>query len=157
MSKTHASLRPVNNILFMILEAVAAALFLFVLEPRVPITLAVFGGGLGAVAGLMQHMSFAQARDRFAVASSLLDVRRALKETSWGSRYILWLYSCKAALIVSAAVIIRRPLLQIIFGYLTAYASLMFVREVVTLKDTLALSRLDFTPNASPDAPQSSH
>jgi hypothetical protein len=125
--------------LFIILWAMAAALFFFVVEPRVPIVLGIAGGGCGAIAGLMQHLSLTQARDKFAAASSLLEVRRAIENTSWGSRYILWLYSCKIALIILAVLIIRKPLLQIAFGYLAAYASLMLVRELVTLRDTIAI------------------
>jgi len=152
MSKTHASLRLSNNILFIILWAVAASVFLFILEANAAITLAIVGGGFGAIAGLMQHMSLAQATDKFATASSLLGVRRAFTGTSWGSRYILWLYICKLALIVIAFGLIRRPLLRVAVGYLGAYTSLMFVRELVTLRDVIAVDRLAITDgNNGPD------
>lgn len=94
----------------------------------------------GAIAGFMQHGSFAQARDQFLQASSLLDVRRAFKETTWGRRYIAWLYLSKfglLALVVESMA--RGAFLQMVFGYVGAYASLMFVRELVTLGDTIAL------------------
>jgi hypothetical protein len=142
MSLTHASLRPTYNLLFIILWAVASVFFLFIVTPHAPIMLAIVGGGFGAVAGLMQHMGFTQATDRFDTASSLLEVRRALKATPWGSRYISWLYFCKLALIVIAFVLIRGPLLQVITGYLGGYLPLMFVRDLVTLRDTIVLDRI---------------
>src|SRR5258708_2741855 len=110
MSLTHASLRPKYNVLFIILWAVVSVFFLFIVTPHAPIMLAIVGGGFGVVVGLMQHMGFTQATDRFVTASSLLEVRRALKSTTWGSRYISWLYFCKLSLIVIAFAVIRGPL-----------------------------------------------
>ena len=90
----------------------------------------------------MQHLSFKEATNGFMTASSLLDVRRAFKATSWGNRYISWLYFSKFVLAVLAFLVIRQPLLGIILGYLAGYMSLMFAREVVTLRDTFYLQRL---------------
>jgi hypothetical protein len=142
MSLIHASLRPTFNILFIILWAVIAVFFLFIAKPHVPLTLAIVGAGLGALAGLMQHLSFAQATDKFIGSSSFLEVRRALKATPWGSRYISWLYFCKSTLIVIALVAIRGPFFQVVSGYLGAYFTLMFVRDLVTLRDTIVLNRI---------------
>jgi hypothetical protein len=141
MSSTHASLRPVYNLLFIILWAVASVFFLFIVKPHVPMMLAIVGGGLGAMGGLMQHMSFTQATDGFAAASSLLEVRRALKATPWGGRYIWWLYFCKLVLIVIAFALIRGPLLQVVVGYLGGYFALMLIRDLVTFRDTIVLDR----------------
>jgi len=90
----------------------------------------------------MQHLSFAQATNNFSAASSFLDVRRAFKATTWGERYIRFLYFSKFALIALAFVIIRQPLLRVVLGYLAGYFSLMFVREIVTLRDAFFLHRL---------------
>ena len=90
----------------------------------------------------MQHLSIRQASANFTTTSSLLEVRSALKATPWGSRYLLFLWSCKLVLAILAFVIIREPVLAILNGYLAAYVSLMFAREVVTLPDTFFLHRL---------------
>ena len=90
----------------------------------------------------MQHLSFAQALSSFASSGSLMDVRRALKSTAWGSRYIKYLYACKALLIVLAIALCGPISGKTVLGYLAAYFSLMFVREVVTLRDTFALASL---------------
>lgn len=142
MLKTHASLSPKTNFLLIFVWAAIATTLLLVIEPHIPLTLAVSGGVLGLGCGLMQHLSFAQAKSSFVRASSLMDVRRAFTSTGWGRRYIYWLYFCKFTLIVLAFILIGSPFLQVVLGYLTAYTSLMFVREVVTLRDTVTLHRL---------------
>lgn len=90
----------------------------------------------------MQHLSISQAAGNFTGTTSLLDVRRAFKSTPWGSRYIKFLYVCKTLLVVLAVALCGPLSVQTAFGYLAAYFSLMFVREMVTLRDTLALARL---------------
>jgi hypothetical protein len=142
MTKTHLSLRPAYNIAFIILWGMASLLSLLLENHRVGIALAVVGGVFGAAAGIMQHLSFAQAADRFIAASSIMEVRRAFKATPWGSRYISWLYGFKLALIVIAYLLIGNHLLQILIGYIGGDVSLMLVRELVTLRDTIALHRI---------------
>ena len=143
--KTHASLSPIVNILLILVWMFSAVFCLFVLHA--PLIVILVGCVFGALAGLMQHMSIAQGRDGFASASSLMAVRRALKATSWGSRYILWLYFCKVALMVIAYALIRRPLFYVAFGYLGGYSALMFARELVTLRDTIFLHGLKVGPS----------
>jgi len=142
--KTHISLSPIFNILLILLWVLSAVFCLFVLH--VPLTVILVGCVFGALAGLMQHMSIAQDAGGFAAASSLIGVRRALKGTLWGSRYILWLYFCKIALIVIVYALIRRPLFYILFGYLGGYSALMLARELVTLRDTILLHGLKVGP-----------
>ena len=98
MAKTHTSLSPVTNILLTIVWGAIVASLFFVIEPHVPLTIGFIGVALGAVCGVMQHLSFQQATNGFVAASSLLNVRRAFKSTSWGSRYIWWLYFSKVVL-----------------------------------------------------------
>ena len=43
---------------------------------------------------------------------------------------------------IVAFVFIRQPLLGVLFGYLAAYFAMMFVREIVTVRDTFFLHRL---------------
>jgi hypothetical protein len=142
MSKPHSSLSPTSNILLLLAWAAVAAVFLFVVEPHAPIILAGVGASLGAIAGVMQHFSFAQARKSFSAASTFLEVRSAFKATTWGTRYIRFLYFSKFVLIALAFVLDRKPILAVVFGYIAAYFSLMFVRELVTLRDTFAPHRL---------------
>jgi len=149
MAKTHASLSPDTNIVLTIVWGAIAAYLVFVFDPHVPLVIAVVGAVLGAVGGIMQHLSFKEATNGFTTASSLLDVRRAFKATSWGSRYISWLYFSKFVLAVLAFLFIRQPLLGIVLGYLAGYLSLMFAREVVTLRDTFDLKRLTSQDDSS--------
>ncbi|HXM32850.1 MAG TPA: hypothetical protein VN921_04290 [Chthoniobacterales bacterium] len=143
MSKAHATLSPRTNILLILAWGTATVIFLLVIQPRLPLALAVAGAVLGGVGGVMQHLSFIQARASFAAASSLMEVRRALKATMWGGHYIYWLYFSKIVLVALAFWLVRSPLLNVIFGYLTGYAALMFVRELITLRDAFSLSHFD--------------
>lgn len=142
MPKPHTSLSPRTNILLIFVWAVVAAAFFFVIEPHAPITLGVIGALLGAIGGIMQHLRLRDASGSFVTTSSLLEVRSALKGTTWGRRYIRFLWSCKLLLLILAFVLIRESLFAVLFGYLAAYSSLMFVREIVTLRDTFFLHRL---------------
>ena len=149
MSKTHSTLSPITNILLIVAWGAAAIIFLVVIEPHIPIALAVAGAVLGAVGGVMQHLSFTQASAGFAAASSLMDVRRALTATTWGRRYIYWLYFSKIVLVALAFWLVRSPILSVVFGYLTGYAALMFVRDLITLRDTFVLSHLGMHDTSS--------
>ena len=153
MSKPHSSLSPTTNVLLIFAWAAVAAVFLFVVEPHAPVIIAVVGAVLGAVGGVMQHLSFTQATKGFSAASTLPEVRSAFKATTWGTRYIRFLYFSKFVLIALAFVLVRQPLFAVIFGYIAGYFSLMFVREVVTLRDTFLLHRLStHAPNSEPNA-----
>ena len=139
--KPHTSLSPITNIgLTIVWGAVAAALF-FVVSPQLPIAIGFIGLVLGAVCGILQHLSIRQAISGFAGASSLLDVRRALTSNSWGRRYIAWFYFSHAALVISTVLLIQQPIMYILLGYLGGNMSLKFARELVTLRDTFQLQR----------------
>jgi len=142
MAKLHSSLSPTTNILFLIVWAAVAALFLFVVEPHAPILLAVMGAVLGVIGGVMQHWSFAQAAQGFSAASTWLEVRRALKATPWGARYIRFLFFSNCVLMAFAFGLVRQPLSGVLCAYLAGYFSFMFAREIVTLRDTFLLHRL---------------
>lgn len=142
MAKLHSSLSPANNILLILALGAAVSLFLFVFRPHAPWALAVAGGIFGAIAGIMQHLGLKQCRDVLLSASSFIEVRSALNGTAWGRRFIRWLYFSKLALIAIALILVRQPLLAVVFAYFAGYCSLMFVREIITLRDTFLLQRL---------------
>jgi hypothetical protein len=112
------------------------------IHPRLPFMLAIAGGLLGALVGIMQHLSISRDPKGFVAASSLMGVRRALTDTPWGRRYIAWLYFSKFALILLAVLLIKAPLFEIARGYVVAYFSLMLIRDIFTLKDTFVLQSL---------------
>jgi len=102
----------------------------------------VLGAILGAIAGMMQHLSVKQASGNLSAAASFLDVRRAFKTTSWGRRYIIFLYISKVILGVAAVVLVRELSIGLVFNHLAGYFTLMLVREIVTLRDTFYLASL---------------
>ena len=148
--KTHTTLSPRTNLLLIFIWAIVIVSAFVVVQPRLPFTLAIAGGLCGALAGVMQHLSIRRDPRGFLAASSLMGVRRALTNTAWGKRYIAWLYFSKFALVLITFLLIRKPLPQALFGYLTAYFSLMLVRDIITLRDTFALHALR---NSVPTAP----
>jgi hypothetical protein len=148
--KTHTTLSPRTNLLLISVWAIAIVSAFMIVQPRLPFTLAVAGALCGAVAGIMQHLSIRHDPRAFLASSSLMGVRRALTNTAWGRRYIAWLYFSKFALILITFLLIRKPLPQVLFGYLTAYFSLMLVRDIITLRDTFALHGLR---NSAPTTP----
>ena len=123
-----------------------AAPFFFLIEPHTPITLGIIGAVLGAIAGVMQHLSVREASTAFTTASSLLEVRSVLKTTTWGRRFIYFLNLCKLLLLVVEFELVREPLFAVLSGCLAAYFSLM----LVTLRDTFFLHRLSAnSPNGA--------
>lgn len=149
VAKSHATLSPRTNVLLLFVWAMGVVLAFLAAQPRLPVTLGLAGGLLGAIAGTMQHLSISQDPSRFMAASSLMGVRRALTSTAWGRKYIVWLYFCKVVLLLIAFLLIREPLYRVALGYLAAYFSLMLVRDAVTLKDTYVLHRLG-NPSSAP-------
>jgi hypothetical protein len=141
-SKAHASLSPKINLLLICVWAIFVVFAFGIIQPRLPFSLAIAGGFLGVLAGVMQHLSISHDPNEFVAASSLMGVRRALTSTPWGRKYIAWLYFSKAALILIAFLLIKGPLYQVVLGYLVAYVSLMLVRDTITLRDTFALQSL---------------
>jgi hypothetical protein len=149
--RTHTSLSPRTNLLLICVWAIVVFWGLVLVQPRLPLALAIAGGLSGVLAGVMQHLSISHDPHGFLAASSLRGVRRALTNTAWGRRYIAWLYFSKIALVLVAFLLLRSPLYRVLLGYLTAYFSLMLVRDTITLKDTFALYALR---NSAPSSPE---
>jgi hypothetical protein len=127
------------NLLLICIWAIVVVSGFWIIQPRLPFALAIAGGLLGALAGVLQHLGISQDPNQFVAASSLMGVRRAFTSTPWGRKYIASLYFSKVALILIAFLLVKRPLYQVALGYLAAYFSLMLVRDIITLKDTFAL------------------
>ena len=150
-SRTHTTLSPRTNLLLICIWALVVICGLVFVQPRLPFPLAIAGGLCGVLVGVMQHLSISHDPHGFVAASSLRGVRRALTNTAWGRRYIAWLYFSKVFLMLVALLLLKGPLYRLLVGYLTAYFSLMLVRDVITLKDTFVLSTLRNGAPSTPD------
>jgi hypothetical protein len=93
---------------------------------------------MGIVGGLMQIKGFNEARESFLNTSSMLEVRAAMKATKWGRRYIYFLWTGNIVLVILALSLTNNPALSVLVGYF----SLMFAREIITLKSTFELYKL---------------
>jgi len=89
ITKSHASLSPRTNLMLIFVWAAAIISAFLNVQPRLPFAIALTGGVLGAVAGLMQHLSIGQSPERFNAASSLMGVRRARKRVRFNAPFPL--------------------------------------------------------------------
>ena len=132
MKQTHSSLKFSTNIILILVWGAAVALLLSVLE-TLPIVILTAGSAFGFIGGLMQLFSFKESTQSFKSASTMLEVRKALKNTKWGRRYLYFLWISNITLVLISFLATNNPLINILVGYFL----LMFVREIVTLKPTL--------------------
>jgi len=139
MNKPHFTLRPSANIIFIMLWGAIAVSLFFICDPH-PILIAGVGALLGLIGGIMQTLSFRQARDSFLDTKTMLEVRAKLKSTIWGRRYLYYLWASNIFLVVLSFSFSSNPALAILIGFF----SLMFIREIITLKQTFELSRLQY-------------
>ncbi|RPI80030.1 MAG: hypothetical protein EHM45_00425 [Desulfobacteraceae bacterium] len=143
MNKTHFTLRPSTNIVLIMLWGTIAVALFFLCNPH-PILIAGVGALLGLVGGIMQTLSFRQARDSFLDTKTMLEVRAKLKSTMWGKRYLHYLWASNIFLVILSFSFSSNPALAI----LTGFFSLMFIREIITLKQTFESNRLQYDKKA---------
>ena len=138
MPKLHSTLKPSTNIVMILLWGIFAVLTAVISRPySYP---AVFVGLVfGVFCGIMQSLAFSESKSDFLHASTMIDVRRKLKNTKWGKRYIPFLYLGN---IIIVAVVVTQRKGNLIFENMAGYFSLMFVRELITLKPTFELAEL---------------
>ena len=135
MNKPHTTLKTSTNVIFILIWGSVVVLILLMLNPW-PISILVIGAVLGMVGGLMQTLSFKESKSSFKEAKTMIEVRNSLKNTKWGKRYLVFLWSGNILLVVIAFATTKVPLLSMLLGYFT----LMFARELVTLKSTIELN-----------------
>ncbi len=136
MTKLHSTLRPSTNIILTILWGAVCLILFFSSSPR-PVILLLSGIIIGAVCGVLQLLSFNEARESFLDASTMIEVRNKLKATTWGRRYIYFLWGGNVLL-----VIIALKLTPNLHSILVGYFALMFTRELITLKPSFELDKL---------------
>lgn len=137
MKKPHATLRIWPNLALVGAWAIAAV-FLASLADKTPKLEIAVGILLGICGGYMQQLSVKEGRERFLEASTAFEVRRALKATKWGKRYLYFLWLSGIILVTLAFATRANPV--IVFP--SAYFAMMCARELVTLRATFELSRM---------------
>ena len=135
MSKLSKSLHFSTNIALIVAWGLASVA-LMILTPIYPLYVLVPAVILGCVGGYMQVLSFEQAKHSFLTAESMLEVRKALKLTTWGKRYLYFLWGSQVVLVLLALSTSKTPIIAVLVGYF----SLMFARELVTLKSTIEIN-----------------
>lgn len=136
MNKPHASLKASTNILLILVWGMVTVALLLFLEPF-PILIVMAGIVFGLAGGLMQAYSFKESKVSFKSAKTMMEVRKAIKNTKWGKRYIVFLWFGYISLVTIAFTSTNDPLLSVLAGYFL----LMFIREIITLKPTIELNR----------------
>lgn len=134
--KPHISMRLSTNILLILVWGVLTGLFFFVCFPY-PFVMLIAGALLGVACGVTQTLSFRESKNAILDSTSHLEIRRSMMGTTWGSRSIYILWCGHFSLIILAIAFTPNPFLSILVGVF----SLMFVRESITLKPTMEISR----------------
>jgi len=137
MKKLHLTLKPMFNVMLMMVWGIGTMVGYFAVSPH-PLLFIFVGAVLGLIGGLMQIQSFKEGIELFLNAETLLDVRSQLKSTKWGKRYLYWLWGGSILLAVFVVKLSPDP----IVAFLAGYFSMMFLREVVTLKSAFELRKL---------------
>ena len=137
MTKPHISLRPSTNIILIIVWAALAIISISKFNPW-PFPIIVAGTIFGVLGGIMQLLSMNEGRVKFLNALTLLDIRALLKSSKWGKRYIYFLWSTSIGIFV-LSLSTKQPLWALFAGYF----SMSFFRDLITLKSTYELTKLD--------------
>ncbi len=138
MAKIHSTLKTSTNVVMIFLWGVLAGIFAYLSAPY-SLLIITIGAILGAIGGTMQYYAFSESKEKFLDASSMLEVRKKLKETKWGKRYIPFLWIGNLVLVATVLIMHRGNMpLEIMAGAF----SLMFIREIITLKPTIELAEL---------------
>jgi uncharacterized protein YhhL (DUF1145 family) len=134
MSNIHTSLKVSTNIIFIFLWGTIALILLFYNYPHSNFIF-IISAILGVIGGIMQNLGFNESKSSFLEARTMFEVRRKLKETKWGKRYLKFLWISNLFLLIIVLRYGYRPVLDIAM----CYFSMMFTREIVTLKSTFEL------------------
>lgn len=137
MKKPHTTLKVRTNLALVGGWALSVAV-LASLAGQTPKLEIVVGVLLGLFGGYMQQLSFKEGRERFLEASTALEVRRMLKATKWGKRYLSFLWFSGIGLATLTFTSAANP----VIAFPAAYFSMMCARESVTLKATFELRRM---------------
>jgi type IV secretory pathway VirB6-like protein len=138
MAEIHSTLKTSTNTVMIFLWGALAGIFAYLSAPH-SLLIITIGAILGAIGGTMQYYAFAESKEKFLDTSSMLEIRKKLKETKWGKRYIPFLWAGNLLLVIVVIVLHRGNMpLEIMAGYF----SLMFIREIITLKPTIELGEL---------------
>ncbi len=143
MGNIHTTLKPSTNIALIFIWGIFGGFFIYI---TVPLSFYIAGIGFcfGIVCGAMQYAAFIESKEKFLETETMLDVKRKLTQTKWGKRYIpvLW---CSSFIIILSAFFIDRD--NFLYEFAAGYLSLMFIREIITLKSTYELEKMSERTN----------
>jgi uncharacterized membrane protein (Fun14 family) len=127
-----------TNIRVIILWAViSVATFLF--ASPTPWFFFALGAVLGAVTGFIQLWAMRQASAQLMQAVTMMDVRRALRSSGWGTLYLWGFWLSMALLFVLAFFLLHS---RAIIGLIAGYSAFALIRELLTLRGTFELQLL---------------
>jgi hypothetical protein len=149
MSRLHASLRLGTNVVMLVLW-LGMIVGLFVVSRGATAVLSLPAVVLGVAGGLMQARALHDNRAAFRRAQTAIDVRGALRDASWGARYLLYFWATMAtfgaaALLLPAQIASLQDsrLLLGVVVLLALYSAFAFGRDVVTMPALGRLARDD--------------
>lgn len=140
----HKSLQPASSLIALAVSATLMLIFAFGVSHPKKVLLLTVGGGLGAVAGVLQLRALGTHRDRFLSAKTALEVRQAMtaSKAGLGAVYLIWING--ALLLFIALSQTEAPLAGAVGGF----AMFIFIREAISLRGCYDLQRSTTTkPN----------
>ena len=132
----HTTLLPKTN-LRLLAVWLAISLCVGVIANPIPWLLFAIGGVLGAVAGLLQLRALRQSHRQLVVASTALEVRRAMAATQAGRAYLICFWF-QAVVVTIASILLYRA--QFMLAWAAGYSAFAAVREALTIRGTIELN-----------------
>ena len=133
----HSRLAPKNNIFLIIVWlTVAAASALF--ESSLTWIFWPYGLLFGVAGGLVQSAALRESSPLFAQTETWGDVRKALRSSKWGRRYLWYFWIVQIVLIILAFALLR---VQAFVGLLAGYSVFSLARELITLLEVKKLTQ----------------
>ena len=140
----HPSLQPKANKKLLLIWGLVASTVGFVASPVPRIFLAV-GSALGVFAGVIQLRALRESASALLAAQTLIEVRRALKLSRNGRRYLFVFWTSMIVLLVMAFGLrgSHAPV-----ALLAGYSAFAFMREALTLRGGIELQKISLKRTA---------
>ena len=133
----HTSLQPKTNAKLLVIWGVVALIVAVVATPTPWLFI---GGGLvlGAWAGIIQLRALRESAAALVATQTAMEVRRVLSSSRSGRLYLYAFWFSMVLLFALAFYFLRG---RAVVGLLAGYSAFAFMRELLTLRGTLALHR----------------
>lgn len=139
-TRPHPTFNPALNVGMILVSIAFAAALMALCKPPVPVVFPILGAILGGVGGFLQHLCLKRDYNRFGAASSMREIRRRLTETRAGKASISYFWAVTLGFVLLTFAVNQSPITAAA-AFAVAYLAFAAAREIVTLRDALAMKR----------------